>query len=602
MLRISMGGVRINLWFGIVLSKSMKENLYIDLDEDIQSVIQKIQESEADDLALIVPTGARILQNIVDAHLIREAGEENSKALTVVTSDLMGKIFAERAGLTVSGSTNLSSEDRLSGPARATQASVLTGRISDIIPRRRGIPVSAVKKQSAGPKRVVSTSLTVSKGGSKKASDFRLGTKNKGEIGTSFLKSYRAERSRVSVFNELAKINKRKFSWPFRLSPTSFVMGVVAVTVAVSFVVFGQTLPKAEVAIYPVREPKNEVVGVLISSEYPKVNLDKGLIPGEILTLEKTESGEFAATGSRDASGKAKGKITIYNAYSAQVQKFVPSRFQSEGDPSTGVGAGQIFWTVKSITVPGYTTLGGKIVPGQMVTEVIAAEAGEAYNIGPGKFTMPALKGTPKAEKIYAISDSPLTGGGTGEYKMVSNDDATKAYTELKEKIKPQLAEFRQNLPQGFQLWPEAYNEELADSKTNPEIGAAAEKFTATVKMVARAVVFKNDDLDAYINKRISSNLEEGQALLTSSKEVSFLKPPVIDYKKGTILTTLNVKYDVMGKFDEAAFKNSITNKKQKDIDISLYKVERIEVNLWPFWVRSVPSNTDRVSVRIVGL
>ena len=578
-----------------------KENIYIDLNEDIQSVIQKIQEAEAGDLELVVPTGARILQNIVDAHLIREAGEENSKNLCVITSDLMGKIFAERAGLVVAGSAD-SSQDESNGAVKVVQASVSTGRISDIIPRQRGIPVMAVKKQSAIPKKTIAKANTPSsKRDSKKASDFNLGSGNKGELGTSFLKSYREERSKADVFSELSKINKRRFSLLGRLSPTSFVMVVVSIAVVVSFVVFGRALPKAEVAIYPAREAKSEVMDVVVSSSLPKANHEKGLIPAEVLTLEKTESGEFAATGSQDASGKARGKITVYNTYSTQVQKFVSSRFQSEGGPS-GVGAGKIFWTTKSIAVPGYTTKSGKVVPGEIVAEVVAAEAGEAYNIGPGKFTMPALKGTPRMEKIYAVSDSPMTGGGTGEHKIVSNDDITKAYASLKEKIRPQFGEFKQNLPQGFQLWPEAYNEELADSSTSPEAGAAAEKFTASVKMIARAIVFKNDDLEDYVNKRISSGLVDGKILLTSSKEISFLKPPVVDYQKGSVSATLNVKYDVMDEFNEAGFKDSITGKKKKDIDISLYKVERIEVNLWPFWVGSIPSDSDRIKVSIVGL
>ncbi|MDP3800537.1 MAG: hypothetical protein Q8Q90_03915 [bacterium] len=565
-----------------------KENIYIELHEDIQSAIEKIQFSEADTIDLVVPTGARVLQNIVDAHLIKDIADEYGKDLTVVTSDLMGKIFSERAGLAVAG---LNGDDE-SG-VMVSQAVASTGRISDIIPRKRGIPIgiSSEKKQQAvltARTKTVTRSSGGSKSNDKKAEDFYL-KKNKGENGASFLKSYREERSKANVFSNLSKINHKKF-----LSPSTFVGLIVFVALAVSFVVFSQVLPKADILVYPTREAKNGSVDVFISGKDSKTDLVKGLIPGELLTSEKMESIEFPATGTQSSSGKARGKITIYNAYSTQVQKFVSSRFQSE--------SGKIFWTASSVSVPGYTTKSGKIVPGEVTTDVVAAEGGDSYNIAASKFTMPAFKGTAKGDKIYAVSKDAMTGGGANGAKIVSNDDTAKAYDSLKEKIKPQFDSFKQDLPQGFKFWPEAYNEELASSSVSPEVGSVAEKFTATVKMVARTIVFKNDDLDSYINKRISKDIDESKTLLTSSKDVSFLKQPLVDYQKGTVSATLNVKYDVMDDFNIETFKKSVLNKKKTDIDIADYKADRIEVNLWPFWVRSIPSNPDRVNVTIIGL
>lgn len=580
----------------------MKENIYIDLNEDIRSVIQKIYGSETENLDLVVPTGARILQNIVDAHLIKEAGDESGKNLTVVTSDLMGKIFAERAGLVVSGQT-------VGAGTVAAPVMAGSGRISDIVPRRGGIPVSVAAKKNisklAAGKSVSSSAILATKIFSTKKSESFLKNKNKGEIGAGFLKSYREERSKTNVFNELSHINRKKRFWPLRLSSATFVGGTVVVAIGLGFIVFGRALPRADVVIYPVRGARSETVEILVSSSVSRADLAKGIIPGELLTLEKSLSGEFTATGIQDVSGKARGKITIYNAYSSQAQNFVASRFQAENGPSTGVGAGKIFWTTKSVSVPGYTTKDGKIVPGQIPAEVVAAEAGDSYNIGPSKFTMPALKGTARGEKIYAVSDSPIIGGGSGSSKIVSNDDTAKAYAELKEKIKPQFNGFKNDLPRGFQLWPEAYNEELADSSVDPEVGGAAEKFTAMVKMVARAVVFKNEDLENYMNDKIAANLEENKLLLAGSKEISFLKPPVVDYQKGTVSATLAVKYDVIDKFETEEFKTAILKKKEKEIKsiLSVYEdVERVEVNLWPFWVRTVPTNSDRVKISIKGL
>lgn len=573
-----------------------KENIYIDLNEDVQSVISQIQESQSNELDLIIPTGARVLQNIVDAHLIREAGVASAKVLTVVTSDLMGQIFAQRAGLSVAGESGMSEAGIIATPA------VSSGRMSDIVPRRRTsrAGASAPIKSSARVKPVTSRSS-----GSKKTAAAGDTAKNKGEIGAGFLKSYREERSKNNVFSELGQINRRRSFMPFKLSATAVVVGIVAITLVVGIIVVSKTLPKAEVVVYPVRETVSDSVEVFVSSKNSKADLGKGLIPGELLTLEKSESGEFSATGQKEVSQKAKGKITIYNNYSSQAQTFVASRFQAEDGPSIGVGAGKIFWITKGLTVPGAVIKDGQTTPGRISAEVVAAEPGEAYNIGPSRFIMPALKGTPRGEKIYALSDSAMSGGKTGRATIVSSDDINAAYDSLKEKIRPRFQGLKQNLPNGFQLWPEAYNEELAESFTAPAAGEAADKFNANIKMVARAVVFKSQDLDNYINQQISAGLKEGKTSLSSSKEVSFIKSPVVDYQKGTITTSLSVKYDVIDSFDADVFAQAIFNKSEKEIKkiLSVYKnIERVEVKLWPFWVGSVPSNPDRVTIKIAGM
>lgn len=567
----------------------MKENIYIELNEDVQSVIQKIRESESETLDLVIPTGARVLQNIVDAHLLKEAGDEYEKRLTVVTSDLMGRIFAERAGLTVLTQNEFDESDVV-----ATQT-VSTGRISDIVPKRRGVPIrKTVQPAAVRPGKSKSSKAQTQKTGSRKSISPEFSPKSKGEIGASFLKSYREERSKDSVFRELSHINRRRWNLPFRMSLSVFVGGVVVLTFAVGVIVLGKTLPKAEVVLYPSREAASETVNVLISSSNAKADFEKGIIPGEILTMEKFESGDFPASGSKNITDKATGKIMVYNAYSAQALNFVASRFQSEN--------GKIFWATKSFSIPG---MSGN-TPGQVEIGVMAAETGESYAVGPGKFTMPALKGTARGEKVYGVSTaSMILPKAEGGEKIVSSEDINNALDSLKEKVRPQLQVLRQNLPTGFQLWPEAYNEELAETSSNFEAGESTDKFTANVKMVARAVVFKNDDLENYVNQEISKNLPEDKILLAGSKEISFAKPPVIDYAKGSIQASLNVKYDAIDNLDSDEFKNAVLNKGEKDIKriMAVYSnIERVEVKMSPFWVGSVPSNPDRVKITIVGL
>ncbi|MEK7500591.1 MAG: hypothetical protein AAB642_00500, partial [Patescibacteria group bacterium] len=319
-----------------------KESIYIDIDEDIHSVVQKIAAARAVELELIIPTGARVIQNIVDAHLIKEAGEVNSKDLAVVTGDLMGRIFAERAGLAVIKKDETGWEDN-----PAVGGRVMAGRISDIVPRRRAASLKLPTATSSGvgqlaaAKGGVSASLltrpepisagaTLARSGSKKLSVALKSTVNKkGDAAASFLNSYREERSKGFDLSGLSRNSRKRGRWPFKIS-ISIVGSVVAASLILAFVVFGRTLPRAEIVIYPVRDTASQNFDILISGKESQVDLEKAVIPGELVSLEKTESGEFTATGVKDVSEKARGKITIYNAFSSQPQTLIASRFQAE--------------------------------------------------------------------------------------------------------------------------------------------------------------------------------------------------------------------------------------------------------------------------------
>ena len=125
------------------------------------------------------------------------------------------------------------------------------------------------------------------------------------------------------------------------------------------------------------------------------------------MQLSAEESGLIAATGITSGGQYASGKITVYNNYSSAPQKLIANtRFQTSD--------GKI-----------YRIKGAISVPGMGVTEatVYADRAGEEYNIGPADFTIPGLKGGPRFEKVFAKSKSAMSGGTSGNVRIVKKED-----------------------------------------------------------------------------------------------------------------------------------------------------------------------------------
>jgi hypothetical protein len=74
--------------------------IYVELGDEVTTIIERIGESEEGSLALVVPKGAVVLQSIVNLKLIRKAAADHGKELVLVTTDKIGRNLAEQIGLT----------------------------------------------------------------------------------------------------------------------------------------------------------------------------------------------------------------------------------------------------------------------------------------------------------------------------------------------------------------------------------------------------------------------------------------------------------------------------------------------------------------------
>src|SRR3989344_8455696 len=161
-------------------------------------------------------------------------------------------------------------------------------------------------------------------------------------------------------------------------------------------------------------------------------------LPFEIAQLSAEESGLVTATGISSGGQKASGKITVYNNYGNAPQKLIANtRFQTSD--------GKVYRIRGAISVPGM---------GVLEATVYADQAGEEYNIGPADFTLPGLKGGPRFEKVFAKSKSAMSGGTSGNVRVVKKEDIDSARTAVNEKLKNRLTEtLSKQKPEGYVLF-----------------------------------------------------------------------------------------------------------------------------------------------------
>lgn len=335
-----------------------------------------------------------------------------------------------------------------------------------------------------------------------------------------------------------------------------------------------------------------EKITVDLSLKTP--DFEKRIFSGEVFENQESISREFSASGRVLKKEKAKGTLTVYNE-DTLTHSFVPSRFVSAD--------GKLFWSTGKIKIPGAIYEKGKLVAGKIDIEVVAAEPGPDYNIGPTTFALPALAGGPLYTTIYAKSFSAMTNGFIGEIPQVIQEDLDKAKNILTEEAKSKSREMlKKNISPGFTLIEETISQEVLESLSSMEPGAEGESFNFQVKVGSKAIGFIQSEIESFVEKIVGLNIEEGRKVQEDTLEINYFLESS-DLESGKINLRLEIKAKTYFDIDKDGIKKALLGKGFDEGKLfleNLQGVERIEVRFWPFLKRRIPQDMEKVEINLI--
>jgi hypothetical protein len=349
---------------------------------------------------------------------------------------------------------------------------------------------------------------------------------------------------------------------------------------------------KVKVEIWPKKNNLSFKQTITIDLKSENVDFDNNIIKGQLLGNEQSLSQEFSASGKMIKEQKAKGVITVYNAYSTSSRTLIPSRFVSSD--------GKLFWSTEKTTLPGASYEKGKLVPGEKNIEVEAAESGEEYNIEPTTFALPALAGTGLYTKIYAKSFSSMSGGFKGEIAQIIQSDLDRAQAVLTEKLKQASLEFfKTKTSDNLVLLGEAVSHNILDINSSQKVGAGAESFNLEAKIKSRAIVFEKSDAESLVRNRINLDIEKDQKIQEENLEIDyFLKE--IDLDSGKLVLDLEIKAVVYQTIDLNELKKALLGRSINEAKLflnNLSELDRVELKSW-FFLRRIPEDANRLELK----
>lgn len=349
-------------------------------------------------------------------------------------------------------------------------------------------------------------------------------------------------------------------------------------------------LSKAEVEILPETENVNFKNEVKISQKIKEIepSFEQKSIPGEFIVEEKELSKEFPSSGIIEKKDFAQGEIRVHNKSQKAITLIKNTRFLSD--------EGKQFHSLKEIAVPAKSYLDG--------VEVEADAPGDEYNIGPSKFSVPNLRkySLELFYNIWAESFEPMKGGFLGKMPQVTEDDLKQGERILLEKL---FSEGKESLKKGISedyiLLDELLNQELIEKFPLAKAGQELKSFIFKAKIKSAGFIFKKADLESFSREFIYSQIEGNKKLVEKSLNLNYAIKEK-DLEKGQIILSLEISAKTYSDPDFQILREKIKGKSAIEGEYFLEKepgISKAKIKLWPFWVKKVPKNNEKIEMRL---
>lgn len=539
--------------------KTSKDTIYIDVDDEITSIIDKVVSSQHKIVALVLPRRSTVLQSLVNMKLLKRSGDSSGKHLVLVTSEPGLLPLAGSVGLYVAKTPTSKPE----------------------IPEARTLPASsdeAVSEEDFDPTAAAYKPIGALAGDDPIEIDNRDAQPSAAAGAAGMMRAAKPKKGK----NKKLKVPSFS-SWRNRI-----ILGVAVLAVLITGWIFAFVVaPRATIAIQTDSESFSKNLDVTLSPTATEVDGEDMIVPARIETVEKTTTATAEASGQENRGERAEGsiKFTIQNC---------PSK-PSDVPAGTGVSTGgKTYITQQSASFD--ADFGGSCSTDTV--EMRAQSGGADFNTnGQQDFTVAGRS---------SVTGRGSANGGTDQIvKVLSQADIDSAKKKLAED-KTQQDAAKQELTQRLRtdsednfVIDESFQGGTPTVTESAKAGDEVASVTITQKVMYSMASSSRGDLEQLISMSVEEDIDaERQKVLESGLDEANFR--LQNYAEGNAIMALSTRITAGPKLDEEAIKRDAAGKKAGDIEevLGTYPgVEGVTVRYSPFWVSRVPKNVEKITV-----
>ena len=557
-------------------STQAKETIYVDVDDEITVLIDKVTSSKAKIVALVLPKRATVMQSIVNMKLLKHRSDEAGKKVVLITSEAALMPLAGLADMYVAQTPTSRPEipkapnavddvmESIEEPADATSTD------EEFNPRAvAAVPIGQLASEVEDP-------ILMSEQGEEGASD-----DNQAKI-ASTVPTKLNKKLKVPSFNK------------FRLG---MILGVVALILLITGWIFAfNVLPKAGIAITTDGSTITSDLNLTLSTDAKTVDLEKSILPAIAQTSTKTSTEETPATGQLNNGKKASGSIVIVASVCTLPAKKPASI--SAGTAVTNSSHAYITQETASFDqTPKLSNDGSCLMYTSNSVDITALKAGTAFN---------TENNASFAVKSSYVGSGSATGGTDEIVKVLAQNDidaareklATQDATEVKATLTDELSK------KNYLAVDTTFVAGEPQITTSANVGDKVEsvKVTSTVQYTMLGI--KEDDLATLLDEQLKDKINEGKQKILENGLDKIKFGQETPGTPTSAVVTAKIKTVVGPKIEVDKLRERVVGEKAADVKEIIRQtpgVTDVEVAYSPFWVTRVPNDPKKVTIIIDG-
>ena len=532
-----------------------KDVIYIDIEDDITTIIGKIKASKQRIIALVPPRRTGILQSAVNIRLLSRAAKSADKTIVIITNDSVLAGLAATAKIPVAKTLQ-------SKPEIAEIPALKVDDESDVIDGGKlavGDMADAAKNSSSDNDAAIDSTIAAA--------------------------NEKESKGLTSLKNMVKKPKVPNFS-AFRKKFLLIGGGVLLFGV---FLVWAIWFAPHATVIISAKTTSMTVSDTVSLSESATTNAKSNIIKSIKKEIAKEVSVEFSATGKKNVGEKATGVVVFKNVSPDSVTIAAGTVLKNSG----------LSYTLNSsVTVPGGSyqrNCPGYICPGSASGAITASEGGAQYNAATGSMSI-------SVDDISASLRSATSGGTDKTATVVTASDIEAAKNKLSEK---KIEGLKEQLIASFSNSVKTITESYAENRSDPSssvavdaeaTGAVTLKSTITANMLA---IDKNE-LKNFIESKLKDELsgKKAQRIYDNGVEKAAFSQFANARNAQTVRLTANGK--VGPDIKEESVKDQAKGKSYGEVQSAIESidgVEDVDVKFSPFWVKPVPKDINKINV-----
>ncbi len=567
---------------------NIKDTIYIDVDDDITGIIDKVQVNQKKILALVLPKRATVFQSVVNLKLLKRASEKVGKNIVLITSEASLLPIAGMVGLHVA--KTLQSKPEI--PAHPNHADINSESEIDLedneldLTDSQNVPVGELASVSGvaattTPKEInpsdIDETIDIS---NNHLIDDAVGTGSRQDKSSSKKDKKKKDKKnkdlKVPNFNRFRKI--------------LITAGIVIVAIILLFLVFGSTFNKANISIQTQTTPAQVNLTLNLDTSAKTLNNRTLTVPAVSQSTSKSSNETVATTGQINNGTKAAGSVIV----SAPCQPIFPVLPSGTSLSSGGIS----FTTQASVKLSSLNPGPGCSLSGKV--NIQAVNGGINGNLAANSsFAIPG-----SLYVSYSVSNNDALSGGTDDMvSAVAQSDIDNANQKFTTQNTGSIKTALQNQLTQAGLVPinDTFSTGTPKTSVSPALGSQAKNVTVTQTVSYTMLGVQKTYLSDLINQSVKKQINTSQQSIIDDG-VNSAQFTVIQSSASTAQVTMQANALVGSDLNVSTIKSQIVGLKSADVksNIKAYPgVTNVTVKFSPFWVNSVPKQQNKITVNI---